>query len=303
MSQNQYSYLFKSGSLGNKTMPNRFVSQAMEANDGGPGGSVSEMGIERYKKLASGHWGAVVVEALSADSGSLARVNQMILTRENLEGFKFLVSEFKRIAPETILLFQVTHSGRKAVKSHSTATALYSPAEGEKLLSTSEGIEGGCGTSGPGEILEDLEEMEKIIKIMENLGMDYVNISAGIPGTTSDITRPTAPSKNLYLHQMRYTKWAKGLTKMKVIGSAYSILKEEALSMADENIRKGYADCAGWGRQSFADPLFPEKVRLGEPVDYCTACSGCTKLMVAQKNDGCILYNDYYKNVWKNRNK
>ncbi|MDA3957498.1 hypothetical protein [Oceanispirochaeta sp.] len=387
MSQNQYSYLFKSGSLGNKTMPNRFVSQAMEANDGGPGGSVSEMGIERYKKLASGHWGAVVVEALSADSGSLARVNQMILTRENLEGFKFLVSEFKRIAPETILLFQVTHSGRKAVKSHSTATALYSPAEGEKLQSTNEveniryaimeaallaeeagadgvdfkmchgyfgcemlrpgnvrddkwggsfenrsrflresipeirsrlknpdfilgsrisvyeGIEGGCGTSGPGEILEDLEEMEKIIKIMENLGMDYVNISAGIPGTTSDITRPTAPSKNLYLHQMRYTKWAKGLTKMKVIGSAYSILKEEALSMADENIRKGYADCAGWGRQSFADPLFPEKIRQGEEVDYCTACSGCTKLMVAQKNDGCILYNDYYKNVWKNRNK
>ena len=388
MSQTQYPYLFKKGSFGAKTLTNRFVSQAMEANDGGPGGCVSQQGIDRYKKLASGHWGIVVVEALSADPSSLARVNQMILNRENLEGFKTLVSEFRKIAPETILLFQLTHSGRKAVKSHSTATALYNPVEGEKLLSTQEiegirkaiveaallaeeagadgvdfkmchgyfgcemlrpgnvrddrwggsfenrtrfltesveeirsrlktpdfimgsrisayeGIAGGCGTSGPDEIIEDLAEMERVVRLLEDLGMDYVNISAGIPGTTSEITRPTPPSLYLYLHQMRYARWAKGITsKMMVIGSAYSILKEKALTLADENIRKGYADCAGWGRQSFADPLFPERVGSGESVDYCTGCSGCSKLMVSQKMDGCILYNDYYKDIWKNRNK
>ncbi|QEN08747.1 hypothetical protein EXM22_12395 [Oceanispirochaeta crateris] len=388
MSQNQYPHLFKKGTLGTKTLVNRFVSQAMEANDGEAGGSVSKRAIDRYKNLASGHWGVVVVEALSADPSSLARVNQMILNRENLDGFKTLVAEFKKIAPETILLFQVTHSGRKAVKSHSSATALYNPAEGEKLLSTQdvediknaiveaallaeeagadgvdfkmchgyfgcemlrpgnvrddkwggsfenrtrflteslgeirsrlknpdfilgsrisvyEGIEGGCGTGGPDEIIEDLSEMEKVIQLMEELNMDYVNISAGIPGTTSEITRPTPPSLYLYLHQFRYARWAKNIvSKMMVIGSAYSILKEGALELADENLQKGYADCAGWGRQSFADPLFPEKVKTGEAVNYCTACSGCSKLMVAQKNDGCILYNDYYKDLWKNRNK
>ena len=86
---------------------------------------------------------------------------------------------------------------------------------------------------------------------------------------------------------------------MAVIGSAYSILKEEALEMAEENINKGYTDFAGWGRQSFADPLFPEKVRKGEAVNYCTGCSGCSKLMVRQVNDGCILYNPYYKEIMR----
>lgn len=388
MSQNKYPNLFSKGKIGNRTLVNRFISQAMEGNDGDPGGVVSERAIERYKKLAAGHWGVVVVEALAVDSSSLARVNQMVLNRKNLDGFKILVREFKKIAPHTILLFQVTHSGRKAVKSQSQATALYNPAEGEKLLSTDEielirkafieatilaeeagadgvdfkmchgyfgcemlrpgnirddkwggsfenrtnflreslpeirsslmtrdfllgsrisvyeGIRGGCGTAGPDEIIEDLTEMKKVVELLEELGMDYVNISAGIPGVTSEITRPTPASSYLYLHQMRYAGWARSfVSDMTVFGSAYSILKEDALSMADENIHKGYTDCVGWGRQSFADPAFPEKVKTDDEVNYCTACSGCTKLMVSQKNDGCILFNDYYKNLWKNRSK
>ncbi|MDC7232193.1 MAG: hypothetical protein PQJ58_03090 [Spirochaetales bacterium] len=388
MSQDQYPRLFSEGKLGSRTMINRFVSQAMEGNDGGPGGCVSERTVERYKKLASGQWGVVVVEALSVDPSSLARVNQMILSRENLEGFKTLVREFKKIAPQTLLLFQVTHSGRKAVKSHSRATALYSPAEGETLLTTGEiesirkafvegtllaeeagadgvdfkmchgyfgcemlrpgnvredqwggsfknrtrflrdsipeirsrlktsefvlgsrlsiyeGIRGGCGTAGPDEFIEELGEMEQLVNLLQELGMDYVNVSAGIPGITSEITRPVPGGSWLYLHQMRYAKWVKSIARdITVISSAYSVLKEDALVKGEENIRKGYTDCIGWGRQSFADPAFPEKVKKGEPVNYCTACSGCSKLMVAQKNDGCILFNDYYKNLWKNRNK
>ena len=381
-----YSHLFSALTLGNKTLSNRFVSQAMEANDGTSCGAVSERGMERYRNLARGKWGIVVAEALSVDPSSRARVNQMILNRDNLDSFKKLVNEFKTINPEGLFLFQVTHSGRKAVKNHSRPTALYEPCEGEVLLETEEienirrafvegallaeeagadgvdfkmchgylgcemlrpgnvradrwggsfenrtrflsesipeirsrlktdnfllgsrisvyeGIRGGCGTAGPDELLEDLGEMEKVIKLLESLGMDYVNVSAGIPGTTSEITRPTPQALYLYQHQMRYARWAKNIVKdMKVIGSAYSILKEEGLRLADENIARGYTDMAGWGRQSFADPLLPYKAERGEHVNYCVGCSGCTKLMVAQLNDGCILYNDYYKSVWKSR--
>ena len=380
--------LFSEYRIGNTAIKNRFVSQAMESNDGDAGGRVSERGVARYRKLAQGQWGIVVVEALSVDPTSLARVNQMILKRENLDGFKRLVEEFKAIAPDSKILFQVTHSGRKAYAGCSQPTALYDPAEGEKLLSESdienirkalvegallaeeagadgvdfkmchgyfgcemlrpgnvrddrwggsfdnrtrflresvedirgglkksdfimgsrlslyEGIRGGCGTEAPNEILEDLTEMSEVIRLMDRLGMSYVNVSAGIPGTTSEITRPTPPSRYLYLHQMRYARLAKQLAgRMAVIGSAYSILKEEALDMAEENISKGYTDFAGWGRQSFADPLMPEKVRTGEKVNYCTGCSGCSKLMVSQENDGCILYNPYYKEVMKEMRK
>ena len=127
--------LFSEYKIGNTNIKNRFVSQAMEANDGDEGGRVSPRGIERYRQLAKGQWGIVVVEALSVNPSSLARVNQMILKRENLDGFKRLVDEFKSIAPDSKILFQVTHSGRKAYAGCSQPTALYDPAEGQKLLS------------------------------------------------------------------------------------------------------------------------------------------------------------------------
>lgn len=45
----------------------------MEGNSSGPGGTVSELTIDKYKKLATGGWGVIIVEAVSVTSGSLAR--------------------------------------------------------------------------------------------------------------------------------------------------------------------------------------------------------------------------------------
>jgi 2,4-dienoyl-CoA reductase-like NADH-dependent reductase (Old Yellow Enzyme family) len=85
-----------------------------------------------------------------------------------------------------------------------------------------------------------------------------------------------------------------------VIGSAYSSYKEEAPEVMEEMLSKGYVDACGFGRQSFADPLTPKKIAAGEKVNWCLLCSGCSKLMIAQMHDGCIVYNDYYKEVNKN---
>ncbi len=165
-----------------------------------------------------------------------------------------------------------------------------------------EAIKGGCGTINSDEIIENLDEQVKLIKLMNSLGMDYINISAGIPGETSEVTRPTNGSKNFYLNHFRYAKFAKELleslnSEMKVIGSAYSILKEDFISFANENLEKNYVDFVGLGRQSFADPLFPEKLINNEKIDYCIACSGCSKLMIKQLNTGCIIFDDYYKKL------
>lgn len=174
-------------------------------------------------------------------------------------------------------------------------------------ISMYEGIRGGCGTSGKNEIVEDLSERFMLLKVMDELGLDYVNVSAGIPGITSEITRPVKSAKLMYLNHLRYDKAAKEYLKsigsnIKVIGSAYSILKEEGLPVAEEMIAKNYIDFAGWGRQIFADPLMPEKLLERKKVDWCVACSGCSKLMLAQQNDGCIIFNDYYKKLWKDLN-
>lgn len=171
-------------------------------------------------------------------------------------------------------------------------------------LSLYEGIRGGCGVGGPDELIEDLGDMLEVVRLMDDLGMDYVNVSAGIPALTGAITRPTEPSKYLAYHQLRYAKTVKELLNrenrnMKVIGSAYSSFKAEAPAVMTEMLRKGYTDLCGFGRQIFADPLTPEKYRTGEAVNWCVLCSGCSRLMAAQRNDGCVVYNDYYKSVMK----
>jgi 2,4-dienoyl-CoA reductase-like NADH-dependent reductase (Old Yellow Enzyme family) len=175
-------------------------------------------------------------------------------------------------------------------------------------LSLYEGIRGGCGTAGPDEIVEDLSQMLDVIRTMDDLGMDYVNVSAGIPALTGTITRPTEPSKYLALHHLRYAKTVKDLIrkenrKLKVIGSAYSTHKAQSLDLAAEMLDRDYVDLCGFGRQIFADPLTPKKLMSGEAVNWCVLCSGCAKLMTSQVNDGCIVYNAYYREVNRNLGK
>ena len=381
--------VFTKSNIGYFTTANRLVSQPMEGNDAVDGGKPSERTINRYKKLAHGNWGVVIVEAISVVNTSLARINGLILNERNLDSFKKLVDEFKKINNETVLLFQMSHSGMKSGNFSEKVTLCPGQSSEYKYLSTDdienikqkfvssillaekagadgidfkmchgyfgaemlrpmntrddkwggslenrtrflsesisgiksnlidknkfllgsrlsvyEAIKGGCGTNNPNEIIEDLIEQAEIIELMSSLGMDYVNVSAGIPGVTSEVTRPTNGSKNLYLNHFRYAKFAKEVLKklnseMKVFGSAYSILKKEAIDFANENIDKKYTDFAGFGRLSFSDPLYPKKIANNEKINFCTACSGCSKLMIKQLNTGCIIFDDYYKKLIK----
>jgi 2,4-dienoyl-CoA reductase-like NADH-dependent reductase (Old Yellow Enzyme family) len=147
---------------------------------------------------------------------------------------------------------------------------------------------------------------------MEELGMDYVNISAGIPAITPEIVRP---SKNYPEGVYRHFGWAKAvkqLVKIPVIGSGYSYLrdgkndlkepdpsKKSFVYWAEKNLRDGNVDMVGIGRQSLADPLFPKKILSGniDQINFCTACGGCSVLLRSQKEVGCTVYNDYYKEV------
>ncbi len=389
--ENQKLINFSGCSIKGVVIPNRFVSQPMESNDADKGGKVSEQAIARYIKLAQGQWGIVIVEAVSISQTSMGRKNGLIINKDNSGGFKKLVDEFKSINPDSLILFQITHSGQKSgnfsekvaicpdagkecryletdeiedIRKAFVHGALLAekagadgidfkmchgyfgseilrPANARKdkwggsfenrtgflresiqeikakmnnkrfllgsRISMFEAIKGGCGTAGPDKTDEDLSEMKELIKLMHDLGMDYVNVSAGIPGISSEVTRPVKQIEQFCNNHFRFTKTAKGLLKelnsdMKVIGSAYSALKENSFLHAADNIEKGSTDFAGYGRQSFADPLLPKKLRNNEKVNYCRACSGCTgctELLINQLNDGCVIYNDYYKQIYK----
>ncbi|MFQ5917700.1 MAG: 2,4-dienoyl-CoA reductase, partial [Candidatus Binatia bacterium] len=175
-----------------------------------------------------------------------------------------------------------------------------------------EGIPGGFGTSGPVEVVEDLSEPIAFAKIMEELGMDYINVSAGVPPVTPEIVRPT---KNYPEGVYRHFGWAKAVkdaVKIPVIGSAYSYLrdgkndlkepdpsKKSFIYWAEKNLKDGHVDLVGIGRQSLADPLFARKI-LNQEIDsinFCTACGGCSLLLKSQKQVGCAVYDETYRDI------
>ena len=159
-------------------------------------------------------------------------------------------------------------------------------------VSLFEGIRGGCGTSGPGEVIEDLTDMLGVVSVIVGAGADFINVSAGIPVLTPGLTRPTvAGDVNLY-HHFRYAKVVRDRCPgVAVIGSAYSTGREKAAEYAEENIGKGYTDFAGFGRQNLADPLFAMKLFSGsDKIDYCTLCGGCSRLLGKQEIVYCTTY-------------
>src|SRR4030043_584076 len=387
--------------IGKKTAPNRIVNQPMECNDGDASGSPTELTLRRYRTLAEGGAGIIVIESLTLAYESRARKNQLKISEENAKGLERLVKEMKEVNGKSLVLFQINHSGRISGAAFSKVVSLYPAGDpsihllteeeieeiGEKFVKASviakqvgadeidfkhchgylcgemlrpanirqdrfggsfenrtrffretterikkavggndfllgvrysvyEGIPGGLGTSGPEEVTEELFEPLRFAKMIEELGMNYINVSAGIPAITPEIVRPT---KNYPEGVYRHFGWAKAvkhLVKIPVIGSGYSYLrdgkndlkepdssKKSFLYYGEKNLKDGYVDLVGIGRQSLADPLFAKKILSGDvdKVNFCTACSGCSILLRSQKGVGCAVYNKYYKGVLKEK--
>ncbi len=106
--------LMKPYSLGGRTVPNRFVAQAMEINSCTQKGGVNNRIVKRYENLARGEWGIVFLEATSITEKHLARDKGLVLGQKNLDGFKRLVDSFKSINEKSLFMFQLTHSGRQS---------------------------------------------------------------------------------------------------------------------------------------------------------------------------------------------
>lgn len=170
--------------------------------------------------------------------------------------------------------------------------------EGSFLLgsrvSVWEGIPGGFGTGGPGEVIEDLREPLDLAARMEAWGAGYINVTAGIPATLPEITRP---SKTAPWGAWNHFRLAKAIRdgiraragKLLVIGSAYSMAGPDATIHAARNVESGGVDLAGFGRQVLADPGFARKVIEGDAgkIQACIGCNRCAGLLRAQRHVGC----------------
>jgi 2,4-dienoyl-CoA reductase-like NADH-dependent reductase (Old Yellow Enzyme family) len=386
--------------IGQKTAPNRIVNQPMECNDADEVGNPTELAFDRYRKLAQGGAGIIIVEALTITQESRARKNQLGIYEKTAPALERLVKEMRGMNSKSLILFQITHSGQQSGAGFSRLVSVY-PLPGQQThiltedeidkieddfaraaliakqvgsdgidfkqchgylcaellrpvntrkdrfggsfenrtrffsetmekikkavgtggsfllgarFSVYEGIPGGFGTSGPEEVMEDLSEPLALVRIMEKSGVDYINVSAGIPAITPEIVRPT---KNFPEGVYRHFGWAQAMKKqvrVPIIGSGYTYLRDgkndlkepdparkSFLYWAEKNLKEGICDLVGIGRQSLADPLFAKKMLEGKSaeVNYCIACGSCSVLLKNQAQGGCPIYFEYYKKLLK----
>jgi len=178
-------------------------------------------------------------------------------------------------------------------------------------ISAWEGFPGGFGTDGPDSPIIDLTEPIALLKGLEERGAQYFIQSAGSPSITISLTQV---DKNVpyfgYLHQYFAKELNKHLKPETVmIGSNFSVFrngknhlcavepeKSSLLQYGAQCIDRDVMDMVALGRQSFADPLMPKKLREGkeDEIKYCTVCDNCLELLIQQSKVGCCTYNKFY---------
>ena len=111
--------------IGSRVAPNRIVNQPMECNDADEAGNPTELTFERYRKLAQGGAGIIVVEALTITPESRARKNQLGIYEKTAPALERLVKEMKGISSKSLILFQITHSGQQSGAGFSRLVSVY----------------------------------------------------------------------------------------------------------------------------------------------------------------------------------
>ncbi|MDR1530894.1 MAG: 2,4-dienoyl-CoA reductase [Clostridiales bacterium] len=183
-------------------------------------------------------------------------------------------------------------------------------------LSLWEGFPGGCGSAGPDSPLMDLTEPLDLVKGLEERGAVYFVESLG--NVHASMNFMEAVQDEPYLSYLHF--WFADILKKTVkpetvvIGSSFSPFRgnvnkllavepgrSSLFAMGARCIGDGMMDMIGLGRQSFSDPFTPLKLSEGREneIQYCNQCMNCEELMLRQKPVGCVLYNETYRELFK----
>lgn len=156
----------------------------------------------------------------------------------------------------------------------------------------------------------DLEEPQRLLRLLEELGIRMVCVTAGSPYYNPHIQRPALfPPSDGYLPPedplagvARQIKAAAALKKhhpeMLVVGSALSYLQEWLPNVAQNAVRCGLVDFAGLGRMLLSYPELPGDVLAGRPLQrgrLCRTFSDCTTAPRLGLVSGCYPLDDFYK--------
>jgi len=142
-----------------------------------------------------------------------------------------------------------------------------------------------------GDLARGLEGSREVLRLLEELGVRWICVTAGSPYYNPHVQRPALfppidgydPPEDPLMgvaRQIEATARLKAeFPRLVFVGSAYSYLQEWLPHVAQFNVRKGLTDFVGLGRMALSYPDLPADVLSGRPLQrksICRTFSDCT---------------------------
>jgi 2,4-dienoyl-CoA reductase-like NADH-dependent reductase (Old Yellow Enzyme family) len=155
-----------------------------------------------------------------------------------------------------------------------------------------------------------LDEPVKLMKLMEEIGVELINFSAASPYYNPHFTRPAYfPPSDGYLppedplvgvaRQIQIAAELNAVTpKLACVGSGYSYLQDWIPNVAQAVVRTNKIDFAGLGRSVLSYPELSADVLAGLPLNrkhICRTFSDCTTAPRKGMVSGCYPLDEFYK--------
>lgn len=154
-----------------------------------------------------------------------------------------------------------------------------------------------------------LDEAQRLLSLLEELGVHLVNLTAGTPYYNPHIMRPALyPPSDGYpppedplvgvARQMDVVaRLKRRFPRLAVVGSAYTYLQEWLPHVAQHAVRTGAVDFVGLGRMMLAYPELPADILAGRPLarkQICRTFSACTTAPRMGLVSGCYPLDEFY---------
>ena len=156
----------------------------------------------------------------------------------------------------------------------------------------------------------DLTEPDMLIERLTKEGIQILNVTVGNPYYNPHVNRPyrkggyIAPeSPKAGLERFEYIEGhiKEKFPNLTVVGSGLSYYRNDLMEQSERQLCEGICDMVGYGRMWLAYPTFYRDHLNGalDPKKCCLTCSKCTELMRAKQVSGCAVFNEYYRDLYK----
>ena len=166
----------------------------------------------------------------------------------------------------------------------------------------------GFGTTEQNEL--DFTEPDRLLSLLTEEGVTILNVTIGNPYYNPHVNRPYRkggynPPEPPAVGLARFVTVEKHIKErfpsLTVVGSGLSYYRDDLMEQAERQLADGVCDLVGFGRTWLAYPTFYRDYREGkfDPKKCCLACSKCTELMRAKCVSGCAVFNEYYRELYR----